>query len=255
MALGIRIDNVGKLFDTPAGSFTALLPVSETIEAGEFFSLIGPSGCGKTTLLRMIAGLIQPSSGQVEIGGQKVSSPVRRVSFVFQKPTLLSWRTVLENILLPVEIGKSMPLAAAKAKAAELLDLLKLTRFADSFPGELSGGMQQRVAIARALVDEPDILPMDEPFSALDEFTREHLNDELHRLHVSTGKTVVFVTHNIAEAVYLSNRIGVMAPGPGRLGEVIALNALPSTRGPALRKERVFFDEVTRTRAAFDALL
>jgi NitT/TauT family transport system ATP-binding protein len=255
MALAIGLVNVGKVFTTPAGPFTALLPVSETIAAGEFFSLIGPSGCGKTTLLRMISGLLPPSSGQIDIGGQKISGPLHRVSFVFQRPTLLAWRTVLENILLPVEVTHGMKMPEARKRAAALLELLNLTNFANSYPSELSGGMQQRVSIARALIDEPEILLMDEPFSALDEFTREHLNDELHRLHVSTGKTVVFVTHNISEAVFLSTRVGVMAAGPGRLGEVIALTNLPAHREASLRKERVFFDEVTRTRAAFDRLL
>ena len=255
MALAIKIDNAGQVFVTPTGPFTALLPVTETIAAGEFFSLIGPSGCGKTTLLRMISGLLPASSGRIEIGGQPISKPVRGVSFIFQRPTLLAWRTVLENVLLPVEVTHSMPMRQATAKARELLALLKLEKFADSFPGELSGGMQQRVSIARALLEDPDILLMDEPFSALDEFTRERLNDELHRLHVSTGKTVVFVTHNISEAVFLSTRIGVMALGPGRVGDVLTMSALPTWRDASLRKERAFFDEVTRTRAAFDALL
>ena len=255
MPLSIDVQNVGKVFDTPEGAFTALLPVTETIRAGEFFSLIGPSGCGKTTLLRMISGLLDPTSGMVLIGGERLSGPVRSVSVAFQKPTLLAWRTVLENILLPVEVMGTFPMAEARRRAADLLGLMNLGRFADRMPSELSGGMQQRVAIARALVTDPDILLMDEPFSALDEFTREHLNDELHRLHVQSGKTVVFVTHNIAEAVFLSTRIGVMAPGPGRLGEVIDLSALPRERNAAFRKDPRFFQEVTRTRATFDALL
>jgi NitT/TauT family transport system ATP-binding protein len=255
VALAISIENVGKIFATPTGPFTALLPVTETIAVGEFFSLIGPSGCGKTTLLRMISGLVPPSSGRIEVGGQAITGPLRRVSFVFQRPTLLAWRTVLENVLLPVQVTDSMSMQKAKANAKDLLELFSLTKSADRFPSELSGGMQQRVSIVRALLDNPDILLMDEPFSALDEFTREHLNDELHHLHVSTGKTVVFVTHNISEAVFLSTRIGVMAPGPGRLGEVISLSALPIRRSASLRKEQIFFDEVTRTRAAFDALL
>jgi NitT/TauT family transport system ATP-binding protein len=256
MSREIAIDHISKTFLGPAGQCVdALMPVTLTVQAGEFFSLIGPSGCGKTTLLRLIAGLIETTSGQVIIGSHPMRRPDRRVAFVFQRPTLLPWRTVLRNCLLPVELSSPDRLAAAHERARELLSLTGLADFADSYPDELSGGMQQRAAIVRALVSEPEVLLMDEPFSALDEFTRERLQEDLLRLQAQYGQTVVFVTHNIGEAVFLSDRVGIMAPRPGRLGAVLDLGELPKRRDAELRRAPIYFSKLAEARAAFDQLL
>jgi NitT/TauT family transport system ATP-binding protein len=256
MPLEIDIDRASKTFVTQSDEEVhALEPVSLTVQPGEFLSLVGPSGCGKTTLLRMIAGLLDVTSGTIRVGQQIVTQPDRRVSMVFQKPTLLPWRTILENCLLPNQVMHTRPMREVKEDAERLLALTGLTAFRDRYPSELSGGMQQRAAIVRALISQPEILLMDEPFSALDEFTRENLNEELSRIQARTRTTVVFVTHNIGEAVFLSHRVGVMAPRPGRLGTMIDVTGFPDERPASVRKEQAYFDKVAETRAAFEALL
>jgi NitT/TauT family transport system ATP-binding protein len=256
MPLEIDIDRASKTFVTQNDEEVyALEPVSLTVQPGEFLSLVGPSGCGKTTLLRMIAGLLDVTSGTIRVGQQIVTQPDRRVSMVFQKPTLLPWRTILENCLLPNQVMHTRPMRDVKEDADRLLALTGLTAFRDRYPSELSGGMQQRAAIVRALISQPEILLMDEPFSALDEFTRENLNEELSRIQARTRTTVVFVTHNIGEAVFLSHRVGVMAPRPGRLGTMIDVTGFPDERPASVRKEQAYFDKVAETRAAFEALL
>jgi len=256
MSREIAVRGASKTFHNTGGEpIEALVPVSVVVRAGEFFSLIGPSGCGKTTLLRLIAGLIHASSGQIGIGERLVREPDRSVALVFQRPTLLPWRTVLENCVLPLELESRSRLPVARERARELLALTGLAAFAASFPDELSGGMQQRVAIVRALVGEPEVLLMDEPFSALDEFTREKLQEDLLRLQAHSRQTVVFVTHNIGEAVFLSDRIGVMAPRPGRLGRVLDMAPLPGRRSAELRKAPEYFAKIAETRAVFDDLL
>ncbi len=254
MLRDIGINHVSKTFAASGPApVVALDPISLHIKGGEFVSLIGPSGCGKTTLLRIIAGLLPPSGGNVQIDGVVVTQPNPGVSFVFQKATLLPWRTVMQNCLLPVQVTKSAPLSEARDRAVELLNLTGLWDFRNRYPRELSGGMQQRVAIARALMTEPEILLMDEPFGALDEFTRDHLNEELLRLRQLRPNTVVFVTHNIGEAVFMSDRIAVMAPRPGRLGKVIDV-PLPEQRDSATRRQKEYFEVTAATRAVFDAL-
>ncbi len=256
MALGIAIEDASKTFVNDGDDdLRALEPVRLSIRPGEFISLVGPSGCGKTTLLRMVAGLLPVTDGQITIGDRVVTQPDRRVSLVFQKPTLLPWRTIEENCLLPNQVMRTRPDADVRADIDRLLVLTGLAQFRNRYPSELSGGMQQRTAIVRALVPAPEVLLMDEPFSALDEFTREGLNEELSRIQARTGTTVIFVTHNISEAVFLSHRIGVMAPRPGRLGTVIEVPGYPGERPGALRQERGFFDKVGEVRAAFEALL
>jgi NitT/TauT family transport system ATP-binding protein len=256
MALGIVMNAASKTFVTDDDKeVQAVEPVSLTVQPGEFLSLVGPSGCGKTTLLRMVAGLLPITSGEIRVGDRRVTQPDRRLSLVFQKPTLLPWRTILQNCLLPNQVMHNRPAADVRADADRLLALTGLTEFRDRYPSELSGGMQQRAAIVRALISVPEVLLMDEPFSALDEFTRENLNEELSRIQARTGTTVIFVTHNISEAVFLSHRIGVMAPRPGRLGVVIDVPDYPSERTGALRKEQRFFDKVSEVRAAFEGLL
>ena len=256
MSREIAVRGASKIFHNAGGEpVEALVPVSLVVRPGEFFSLIGPSGCGKTTLLRLIAGLIDASAGQIGIGNRVVREPDRSVALVFQRPTLLPWRTVLENCVLPLELDSRSRLPAARKRAMELLALTGLDAFAESFPDELSGGMQQRVAIVRALVGEPEVLLMDEPFSALDEFTREKIQEDLLRLQSHSRQTVVFVTHNIGEAVFLSDRIGVMAPRPGRLGRVLDMAPLPGDRSAELRKAPEYFAKIAETRAVFDDLL
>jgi NitT/TauT family transport system ATP-binding protein len=217
----IEIDQVWKRFRSRlAGHLLALKDVSLSIPRGEFLALLGPSGCGKTTLLRMLAGLETASRGQISIHGKTVRSPVEGTSFVFQSSVLLPWRTIMSNVLLPVEVdGRLGPEWVEKARG--LLALSGLKDFADHYPRELSGGMRQRAAICRALVTDPDILLMDEPFGALDAMTRDVMNEELYAIWRTTRKTVVFVTHDISEAVRLATRIVVMSPRPGKVERVI----------------------------------
>ncbi|WP_034518395.1 MULTISPECIES: ABC transporter ATP-binding protein [Actinomadura] len=228
----------------------ALAPTSLDVRPGEFVSLIGPSGCGKSTLLKIIAGLLAATGGGVEIDGRTVTEPPPGVSVAFQKPTLLSWRTIRQNILLPVEL-RGGERAAADRRADELLATMRLTDFAGSLPRELSGGMEQRAAIARSLIDGPRLLLMDEPFGALDEFTREDLNDELLRVWHDEPKTVLFVTHSISEAVYLSDRIVVMRARPGGIHEVIDID-LPRPRRREARGTAEFFEATQRVRASLE---
>ncbi|HTS55850.1 MAG TPA: ABC transporter ATP-binding protein [Burkholderiales bacterium] len=236
--------------DTPV---VALDDINLTVRRGEFVSFIGPSGCGKTTLLRVIADLETPSAGAIMVNG--VSPEVARLNraygYVFQAPALYAWRSVLRNVMLPLEIiGIAAP--ERKTRAASYLSMVGLTGFERKFPWQLSGGMQQRVSIARALAFEPELLLMDEPFGALDEITRDHLNDQLLRLWEQTGKTVVFVTHSISEAVFLSNRIVVMSPRPGRILEVIG-NDLPPGRRLDVREATQFLEVAHRVRQALRA--
>lgn len=202
------------------GRVVALEDASFDVRAGEFITLVGPSGCGKSTLLRIVAGLIEKSAGQMTVHGQDVTQPREDVAMMFQKPTLLAWRTAVENVLLPTEIAGTVT-DADRRKALDLLALAGLKDFAFSFPTQLSGGMQQRVALARLLQTGADILLLDEPFGALDEFTREHLNVELMRIVAEVQATALFVTHNIGEAIFLADRVFVMTPRPGRLARII----------------------------------
>ena len=228
------------VFATADGPVTALTGVDLDIAQGEFVSLIGPSGCGKTTLLRAIADLERPTSGSLAVDGlsPQAARERRAYGYVFQAPALFAWRDVLRNVTLPLEI-MGLPPAERLERAQRNLALVGLAGFERKFPWQLSGGMQQRVSIARALSFEPAILLMDEPFGALDEITRDHLNDQLHKLWRRTGKTCVFVTHSIAEAVYLSTRIVVMSPRPGRILEVIDSD-LPAERHLEMRETPEF---------------
>jgi len=210
--------HVGKTFG--GGSVIALEGASFNVTKGSFVSLVGPSGCGKSTLLRLIAGLIDRTSGQLTVHGVPVTGPHTDVGMMFQRATLLEWRTAVENVLLPVEIQRSVT-GADKARAMELLAMVGLKDFAFSFPSQLSGGMQQRVALARLLQTGADILLLDEPFGALDEFTRERLNLELMRIVAEVGATTLFVTHNILEAIFLADEVMVMTPRPGRLARMV----------------------------------
>ena len=250
-APAVRAAGVGRVFPTASGDVTALGGVELEVAAGEFVSLIGPSGCGKSTLLRLIAALDQASSGELEIFGKPAARARidQDYGIVFQQAGLLPWRTVGANIALPLELHK-VDKAEREARVAELAELVGLTEFIDRYPDQLSGGMQQRVAIARALAARPRLLLMDEPFGALDEMTREYLQSELTRIAAETGAAVVFVTHSIPEAVFLSDRVVVMSPRPGRITEVLATGFGDVVRDEALRESPAYFERVTAVREA-----
>lgn len=217
----IHAEGLGKTF--AGGSVVALEDAAFDIRPGRFVSLVGPSGCGKSTLLRLIAGLIEKTSGTISVHGKPVTEPRTDVGMMFQKATLLDWRTALENVLLPTELSRGVK-DEDRRNAAKLLRMVGLEDFLFSFPSQLSGGMQQRVALARLLQTGADVLLLDEPFGALDEFTRERLNVELMRIVGEVGATTVFVTHNIAEAIFLADEVFVMTPRPGRIAEIVEVN-------------------------------
>ncbi|MBD3306053.1 ATP-binding cassette domain-containing protein [candidate division KSB3 bacterium] len=233
----LSIQNVKKVFHTRDGVLEALGDVSFDVFPGEFVSIVGPSGCGKTTLLKILAGLLDKSGGDIEVDRANFD-PAREVGFVFQKALLLYWRKVLDNILLPIEILK-MDRNAMKTRARELLDLVGLQGFEHSYPKELSGGMQQRVSIARALIHDPKLLLMDEPFGALDAITRERMNLELLRIWTEAKKTILFVTHGISEAVFLSDRVIVLSARPSRMVQALDIN-LPRPRTLEVRTSPEF---------------
>ncbi len=246
----VRASGVGKVFPTKAGDVVALTDVELTVSAGEFVSLIGPSGCGKSTLLRLIADLDEATSGELRVFGSTARQARidQDYGIAFQQAGLLPWRTVAGNIALPLELH-GMSRADRSARVTDLAALVGLSDFIDRYPDQLSGGMQQRVAIARALAEQPRLLLMDEPFGALDEMTREYLQSELARIAAETGAAVVFVTHSIPEAVFLSDRVVVMSPRPGRITEVIETD-LGDERTEALRESPEYFERVTAVREA-----
>ncbi len=242
----VRVEGVTKIF--PQGQVTALQDIDLELAPGEFVSLIGPSGCGKSTLLRVVGDLVEPTAGSVTVNG-KTARRARGdgdYGIVFQDAVLFDWRTVAKNIALPLEM-LGWERGRRRQRVQEMLDLVELSGFADHHPWQLSGGMQQRVAIARALAFEPALLLMDEPFGALDEMTRERLNLELLAIWQQLGSTVVFVTHSISEAVFLSSRVVVMSPRPGRVAGVVPID-LPYPRGVETREAPRFFELVTEVR-------
>ena len=238
--------------DNAGNDIKALQDINLDIKKGEFISLLGPSGCGKTTLLRIIADLIQPTQGSVHIDGMmpREIRLQKKFGIVFQSPVLLDWRTVRKNIELPLEIMHYDP-SKIPQRSQEMMDLVGLGEFADHYPKQLSGGMQQRVGIARALGIEPELLLMDEPFSALDEFTKEKLHVDLLKIWSKTNKTIIFVTHNIQEAVFLSDRICVLSPHPGRLSAVVDVD-LPRPRTLDMRDTMHFAELVSKVRNSFE---
>jgi NitT/TauT family transport system ATP-binding protein len=234
----LRIENLRKVYATRDGEVPALDDVSFTQRRGEFLSHLGPSGCGKSTLLMMAAGLLAPSSGAVQVGGRRVDRPRTDIGIVFQSPVLLDWRTALGNVMLQAEARK-MPRREAEARARKLLAAVGLDGFEDKYPHELSGGMRQRVSICRALIHNPEHLLMDEPFGALDALTRDQLVLDLQALVGERRMTVLFITHSIAEAVFLSDRVIVMTPRPGRIDCIIDIK-LPRPRTLAMRESPEF---------------
>ena len=250
----IEINHVSMYYKTGQTEVLALKDVTVDIQKGEFISLLGPSGCGKTTLLRIMADLLQPTNGTIKIAGStaKEARLAQKYGIVFQNPVLYDWRKVKKNITLPLEMMK-ISKEEQNRRADELLELVGLSKFKDKYPWQLSGGMQQRVAIARALAIEPEILLMDEPFSALDEFSRERLNEELLAIWAKVNNTVVFVTHSIPEAIFLSDRVFVLSPHPGRLSKVVEIS-LPRPRTAEMRESPEFYRLITEIRNSFEGV-
>jgi NitT/TauT family transport system ATP-binding protein len=230
-------------------ALTALDGISLDVRPGEFVSILGPSGCGKSTFLRCVAGLETISGGDLQVDDRPVAGPPDHVGMVFQRDALLEWRSIERNILLPIEFA-GKPTSAYRAPMAQLLKLTGLSDFADRYPRELSGGMRQRAAICRALIDQPSLLLMDEPFGALDALTRDQMNVELQRIWIETRNTVMFVTHGIAEAVFLADRVVVFSPRPGRIADVIEVD-LPRPRRLAVRESARFGAYTARIRKLF----
>ena len=249
----IEASNLHLTFETNDGPVNALSDVNLTVKKGDFVSFIGPSGCGKTTLLRVLADLDKPTSGEVTVNGvsPRYARMARAYGYVFQAAGLYPWRNIAANVKLPLEImGYSKEEQLKRVK--KVLDLVELTGFEKKYPWQLSGGMQQRASIARALSFDADILLMDEPFGALDEIVRDHLNEQLLNLWKSTNKTICFVTHSIPEAVYLSTKIVVMSPRPGRIVDIIE-STLPSDRPLEIRDSKKFTEISQRVREGLRA--
>jgi NitT/TauT family transport system ATP-binding protein len=243
----LRIKAVRKFYQ----DLEAIRNISFDVADGEFLSLLGPSGCGKSTLLMMVAGLIDATEGEISINGKAVSGPRREVGVVFQQPVLLPWRKVLDNVLFPIELLK-LPRAQYEKRAMDLLAMAKIEDFAHHLPRQLSGGMRQRVSICRALIHDPGILLMDEPFSALDALTRDEMGVELLRIWQANRKTVIFVTHSIREAAFLSDRVLVMGRRPATIVEEAIID-LPRPRHIAMTEDEVFNRYVRRLRKAIEA--
>jgi NitT/TauT family transport system ATP-binding protein len=248
----VGIAGLQKVYRTRDGNeIHALKDIDLDIRNGEFISIVGPSGCGKTTLLKILAGILQRSSGEVVMNGRGLSGPSRELGVVFQAPVLLPWRTVLQNVMVPVEV-QHRSRAEFTARARALIAMVGLAGFEHKYPSELSGGMQQRVGICRALVHDPSFLLMDEPFGALDAMTREQMNEELQRLWRESRKTILLVTHSIPEAVYLADRVVVMTPRPGRIVDVVEVD-LPRPRTLAMQNTPEFGRYVAAIRRHFSS--
>jgi len=248
----VRIAGLQKIYKTRDGNdIHALKDIDLEIRSGEFISIVGPSGCGKTTLLKILAGILQRTAGEVMMAGRSLSSPSRELGVVFQAPVLLPWRTVLANVMVPVQVQRRNR-TEFEARARALIAMVGLNGFENKYPSELSGGMQQRVGICRALVHDPSFLLMDEPFGALDAMTRESMNEELQRLWRESRKTILLVTHSIPEAVYLADRVVVMTPRPGRIVDVMDID-LPRPRTLAMQNTPEFGRFVAGIRRHFSS--
>ena len=242
----VRAEGVTKKFGSGDKEMVALSGLNLEVQEGEFLSLLGPSGCGKSTALNIMGGLLSATEGSITFGGEKLTEPSRKIGMMFQQAVMFPWRTTLDNVLLPVEIfGESKK--KYKAKAEELLGMVGISEFAGSYPWQLSGGMQQRAALCRVLLHDPKLLLLDEPFGALDEFTRETMNQELLRLQAYSKSTAVLVTHNIAEAVFMSDRVAVMSARPGRLVGILEI-PFDRPRSPDLQTTTEFVRLVAEAR-------
>lgn len=247
----LSIDQMSLVYSSSRGPIAAIKELSFSIRKGEFISILGPSGCGKSTLLRIVSGLLRPTSGRIVLADKEVKGPRPEVGIVFQQPTLLPWKTVLDNVLVPIR-AMGLPVADYKARAHELLRLVGLGDFIAHYPYELSGGMQQRVGIARGLIHDPAMLLMDEPFAALDAMSREFMMDELQKIWMTTGKSVLFITHSIPEAVYLSDRVLTLSSRPGRVIDDLPID-LPRARDMATMGQAAFGEYASHLRALFRA--
>ena len=247
----IAVEGLGKSYDTGAAPVVALHDIDFSVPEGAFVAVVGPSGCGKSTLLRILAGLAPPSSGRATLAGVEITGPRRDIGVVFQQPVLFPWRTVLRNVMLPIDVQR-LGKGEAQLRAMALLKMTGLDGFEQRLPRELSGGMQQRVALARALVHEPSLLLMDEPFGALDAMTRESMNLELQRIWLEQRKTVLFITHSVAEAVFLADHVLVMSPRPGRIVDRLDIG-FARPRGLEIVNTAEFGAHVQRIRRALNA--
>jgi NitT/TauT family transport system ATP-binding protein len=246
----IRLTGVSRTFSGRSGTVEALRGIDLDVAEGEFVAVLGRSGCGKSTLLRLVSGLLPTTAGEVHVAGERVTKPRRDIAMLFQRPALLPWRSVVDNVLLPAQIF-GWTKAAHRDRAHELLEMTGLGGFEHRLPHELSGGMQQRVALCRSLIGRPRVMLMDEPFSALDALTREELSRELQRIHMEHSATIVFVTHSIDEAVLLADRVVVLSPRPGRIREILDIKIpRPRTLG-----RTAHLDEVARCSAELHELL
>jgi NitT/TauT family transport system ATP-binding protein len=245
----VNVSDVSMTYPAKSGGLLALENISFSVDEGEFLAVVGPSGCGKSTLLLLLSGLETATEGRIEVGGKTVSAPVTDLGIVFQTDVLLDWRRVLGNIMLQIEM-RGLSHATYLKRAHQLLRMVELEGFEQRYPFELSGGMRQRVSICRALIHDPPLLLMDEPFGALDALTREQMVLELHRIWLETRKSVIFVTHDIEEAVFLANRVVVMTPRPGRIAEIVEID-LCEVRSSEVRFEPQFAKHVTRIREIF----
>lgn len=246
-------EDLSVVFQGSQGKITAIESLSMRVQPGEFVSVVGPSGCGKSTLIRVFSGLLAPTQGQATLKGERIIKPRGDVGIVFQQANLLPWKTVLDNVLVPSRaLGRDID--AAREHAHELLRLVGLEKFQHHYPSELSGGMQQRVGIARGLAHDPDLLLMDEPFSALDTMTRDHMSVELQRIWMATNKTALFITHSIPEAVFLSDRIVVMSARPGRIVKDVHID-LPRPRTLETLSDPKFSAYTAELRALFEELV
>jgi NitT/TauT family transport system ATP-binding protein len=248
----ISVRAIDKVYRSRRGDITALHDISLDIAQNEFVSILGPSGCGKSTLLKCVGGLESVTAGTIEISGKTVVEPPANTGFVFQRDVLLDWRTILDNVLLPAEFYR-LDRTKWKPRALQLLTDLGLDGYGPRYPWELSGGMRQRAAICRGLLLNPTLLLMDEPFGALDAITRDELNMELERIWEKSKKTVLFITHSISEAVFLSSRVIVMGKNPGRIADIVEID-LPRPRTLAVRETPEFADYVRRLRSTFELL-
>lgn len=248
----VSISNVSKNFHSRSGMVRAVEDASLEIQAGEFISIVGPSGCGKSTLMNMVAGLLPVTDGEIAVNGRKVTGPVRELGVVFQQHLLLPWRTILSNVMLQIEVRR-LKRAEYLPRAYDLLSRVGLGEFAGRFPDELSGGMNQRASIVRALMHDPDLVLMDEPFGALDAMTRDQMGLDFHHLSREEGKTVLFITHSITEAVFLSNRVVIMSPRPGRIQEILPID-LPRERHFEIREEPEFSRYSRHIRRVFEGM-
>ncbi len=247
----VRIKNVDKIYKTRGRALKAVDNVSLDLRKGEFVSIVGPSGCGKSTLMMMVAGLVPVSSGEISIRGETVRKPYTDVGVIFQRDALLEWRTVLNNVLLPIDV-RGLPRSKYQAAARTLLARVGLAGFENSYPWELSGGMRQRVSLCRGLIHDPSLLLMDEPFGALDALTREQMNLDLQRIWLENRKTMLFITHSIWEAIFLADRVAVMSPRPGSIAAMIDIS-LPRPRRLSVRESKQFGSYAALIREQFQA--